>query len=1240
MTLNGLRYLSREIRFIKHISSRAWPSLLVVISGCACPGAQEFNNLDGNRVNEIKAMLQKMDDKELDKFIQDINMAKNILPKQIILKFKSGTAESKVQETLKTLNASKTYEFKSSSALLINVPTAVTRQDVFAIITALNEVKAVDYAVPNAILKIKALPNDPEFPKQDGLRNTGQTGGVAGADIGVEKAWDITKGSRGVRVAVTDTGADYLHPDLASNIWKNPGELGIDSQGREKSQNGLDDDNNGYLDDFQGWDFVNNDNDPMDDHGHGTHVSGTIGAVGNNGIGISGISWQVGIVPLKFIGADGSGDEAAAIKAIDYAASMNIPIINASWGGFGYNQALKDAIDAAGKKGVLFVSAAGNWGYDNDVIHNSPSNYDLPNIIAVAATDKFDQKSSFSNYGAQKVHIAAPGSNILSLGLSDFGRDAPLLALDGTSMATPHVAGAAALIKAAFPQATVAEIKNRLLYGADALKTLLEPNLPQDFYRPDRWPIDNPLVQGGRRLNIFRSLENDATPPGSVSNLKIDFSGVSGVEVIFNAAGDDGASGQAAAYVAVVSNEPVTDVGDWNGRKTFDLTHVNTAIPGRTRAEVRGLELGQKGYITIRAIDNVGNMGPLSSSLAFETSKATVQVLSSGDTYDGINSKDLFGYTQPWLQEEISGRGKVWTDSPGGPRIWADNYMEFTQPFVAPHPDVIFQFDTKLDCDPFYDRAFIDFRLNEATDPLSSYTVWNPDKNAYDWFQSPLWRQVAIYTAPKCEWKTVSFPLRNKLKTGDKIRFRFWFRTYGIINKDRDGMLLDDIKLLYPATPEKPINFIASRKDDQSPYTLTWKDLSSGETRFELAKVSSSAEPVLFAETGANVAMLEPGLMTVDQNLRVRACNGPICSEYSDPIQVALPPPTITSVSPSSGQVAGGNTLSITGSGFLSDSIVRIEGDECIKITPPSSTSITCKSPAKNAGVYSVGVTNPDGQKAILSKVFTVLPPPVISSISPTGGPLAGGNTLTINGNNFVAGALARIQGINCPNTRLLSSNQMTCQPAARTAGVYNVAVINPDQQRGGLSAAYTYRAAPTVSSVSPTKLRIKGGDLLTVNGTGILSGAKIMIGQSTCTNVVVASATSATCTSSALAAGSNFVIVTNTDGQSSSAGSPSTIAALSPSWVATNGGSCSSVCSGVGLMSRLSPEGSYCVSGEHIPASAAGKIPFRYGCWPFKDCRAQGTRSGIQVGQYCYGANQKRDKSKPDITVGCYCDL
>lgn len=1215
-------------------------SLFLIISACACPGGQEYNDLDGNRVNELKSMLMKMDEKELDKFVRELNLAKAIVPKQIILRFKDGTSASKVQDTLKTLNASKTYEFKSSKALLINVPNAITRQDVFAIVTALNEVKSIDYAVPNGVLKVGALPNDPEFPRQDGLRNTGQTGGVAGADIRAEKAWDITKGSRGVRVAITDTGADYLHPDLAANIWQNPGEVGIDSQGRDKSKNGVDDDNNGYVDDFHGWDFVNNDNDPMDDHGHGTHVAGTIGAVSNNGIGITGLNWQVGIVPLKFLSADGGGDEASAIKAIEYAATMGIPIVNASWGGFGYNQALKDAIEAAGKKGVLFVTAAGNNGYDNDTINTFPANFDLDNLISVAAIDRNDQKASFSNFGSTKVHIAAPGVNSLSLGISDNGRDAPLVVMDGTSMAAPYVAGAAALVKSAFPQAGLGEIKKRLLYGADALTKLLQPNFSQDMFRPDQWPVDSPLVKGGRRLNLLRSLETDTMTPGVVSNLQISFSGVSRVEVTFNEAGDDGTEGKASAYVAVISSEPIKDLANWDGRKLIELSHVNTQTPGLVRAEVGGLEIGQQGYITIRAVDNVGNMGPLSSSLPFEVSKPAVHVISDGESYDGINSKDLFRYTQPWLQEEISGRGKVWTDSPGGPRTYTDNYMEFTQNFDVPHPDVILQLDTKLDCDPFYERAHIDFRVNEATDPTSSYSVWNPETQSHEWHQSPLWRQLVVYSAPKCEWKTIAFPLRNKLKLGDKIRFRFWFKMFGVQNADRDGWLLDDIKLLYPATPDKPIAFVATRPDASTPYTISWKDMSSGETRFELVRFTGESQPVLFAETKTNVSVFEPGLSTVDQTLRVRACNGPLCSEYSDPIQIKLQPPTITSITPQAGPLAGGNTLGVFGTGFVNGARIRVMGEDCPESIVLSETSMQCKLPARSAGIYSVAVVNPDGQRAILQEAYTYQPAPTITSISPTGGPLSGGNTLTINGSHFMAGTIVRIQGADCANSNLISSSQITCSPSARAAGSYNVAVINPDQQRAVLQGAYTYRPAPAVSTVSPQKLKVKGGETFTLKGSGFFTGLKVSIGQTQCLAVSVTSSTSASCTTPNLPAGKYPVSVANSDGQVSMSANTLSVTVVSPKWVANNGGSCPSVCSGVGLVARLSPEGSVCASGEHIPLSAVGKISFRYGCSPFKDCRAQGTKNGIQVAQHCYGVNQRRDKSRTDITVGCYCDL
>jgi subtilisin family serine protease len=272
----------------------------------------------------------------------------------------------------------------------------------------------VEAVSPNYIRKIKATtPNDPSFSELWGLHNTGQpvnsTAGTADADIDAPEAWDTQTGSSTVVVADIDTGVDYTHVDLAANMWVNPFD----------TRDGSDNDSNGYIDDIYGIDVVNNDSDPLDNHGHGTHTSGTIGAVGNNGIGISGVNWQVKIMALKFLSALGSGSDDGAIECIEYVIAMaqkgvNVVAINASWGGGGFNQLLKDAIEDAGNEGILFCAAAGNDGVDNDSSPHYPSSYDLPNIIAVAATDQNDDRSSFSCYGLRSVDLAAPGSNIYS----------------------------------------------------------------------------------------------------------------------------------------------------------------------------------------------------------------------------------------------------------------------------------------------------------------------------------------------------------------------------------------------------------------------------------------------------------------------------------------------------------------------------------------------------------------------------------------------------------------------------------------------------------------------------------------------------------------------------------------------------------------------------------------------------------------------------------------------------------
>jgi subtilisin family serine protease/subtilisin-like proprotein convertase family protein len=300
--------------------------------------------------------------------------------------------------------------------------------------------------------------NDPTLGSLWALNNTAQTGGTVDADIDAFEAWSTTTGSSSTLVAVIDTGIDYTHPDLAANIWVNAGEI---------VGNGIDDDGNGYVDDIHGYDFVNNDGDPMDDNGHGTHVAGTIGAVGNNGIGVAGVNWNVQIMGLKFLGADGSGYVSDAVRALDYAVDNGASVTNNSWGGGGYSQSLFDAIDRARSVGQIFVAAAGNAASNNDSTAAYPANYNLDNVISVAATDHNDNLASFSNYGASTVDLAAPGVSILS---TTPGNN--YATYSGTSMATPHVTGVIALLQSQHPEWSSTQIIDQILATVDPVASL------------------------------------------------------------------------------------------------------------------------------------------------------------------------------------------------------------------------------------------------------------------------------------------------------------------------------------------------------------------------------------------------------------------------------------------------------------------------------------------------------------------------------------------------------------------------------------------------------------------------------------------------------------------------------------------------------------------------------------------------------------------------------------------------
>ncbi|HEB94375.1 MAG TPA: hypothetical protein ENI94_13140, partial [Gammaproteobacteria bacterium] len=336
-------------------------------------------------------------------------------------------------------------------------------QQALATLSARPDIEFVEY---NYEVRALLTPNDPHFDSLWGLHNTQQSGGLFDADIDAPEAWDNNTGDANIIIAVIDTGVDYGHEDLAGNMWTNSGEI---------AGNLIDDDGNGYIDDVHGYDFTNTDADPFDDHGHGTHVSGTIAGVGNNGIGVAGVSWNAQIMAVKFLGAGGGGNISDAINSVIYAVNNGAKILNNSWGGGGFSQAMLDAIDAANNAGVLFVAAAGNNGRNNDTSSFYPANYAAPNVISVAATDHNDQRATFSNYGANTVHLGAPGVNTLSTvptGNCSMCTSGGYRNASGTSMAAPHVSGAAALILDQVPTLSINDLKSRLMDSTDQIPAL------------------------------------------------------------------------------------------------------------------------------------------------------------------------------------------------------------------------------------------------------------------------------------------------------------------------------------------------------------------------------------------------------------------------------------------------------------------------------------------------------------------------------------------------------------------------------------------------------------------------------------------------------------------------------------------------------------------------------------------------------------------------------------------------
>jgi subtilisin family serine protease len=496
---------------------------------------------------------------------------------QLIIKFVAKVDESKRGEFRSNSNLVTLKNFPLIGAELVQI-SGMTVKDA---IDLLKKDPHIQYVEPNYIWQADIIPNDPYFNLLWGMHNTGQTGGKVDADIDAVEAWNISTGDS-VIIGVIDTGVDTAHVDLLSNIWTNPGEI---------PNNGIDDDGNGYVDDIHGWDFVNWDNGPIDDNGHGTHCSGTIAAVGNNSIGVVGVCWSAKIMALKFLDSGGYGSTANAILALEYATKMGANLTSNSWGGGSFSQALKNAIDSSGAHGMLFVAAAGNDQENNDIYPHYPCSYDLDNIISVAATDHNDNLAYFSNWGLVSVDLGAPGVDIYSsLPGNSYGYGS------GTSMACPHVSGACALVWSEYPGLTHLQVKNRILNFADPMPSLA-----------------GKCVSGGR-LNAFMSLTGpESIPPSPISDLAVIKTEGSKMALSWTATGDDSTTGTAYSYDVRYSLLPIDSLN-------FDLA---TQVVGEPQPKpagspetlvVRGLNFNTTYYFAIKAFDEWNNASGVSNS--------------------------------------------------------------------------------------------------------------------------------------------------------------------------------------------------------------------------------------------------------------------------------------------------------------------------------------------------------------------------------------------------------------------------------------------------------------------------------------------------------------------------------------------------------------------------------------------------------------------------------------------------
>lgn len=584
------------------------------------------------------------------------------LPREVLVKMPTGTTPEQMRKLASDYEAQVVYEFRVPESIkeefggemvwlkMDNLRTsqaiAALEKDQRVLYAASNDVRDFHQPVDTdgEAPQTQDPPNEPPRKLPNDLHSRQYAFRNGRGAISAPEAWQVTTGTRqGPIIALLDTGVDYTHPDLAANIWTNPNEVA----------NGVDDDGNGIVDDIHGYDSVGHTGDPMDRNSHGTHCAGIIGAVGNNGQGVVGTNWEAQILPIRALGRSSTG---ARVRALFYATEQGASITSNSWGYTKTNPAEADAFRASPQ---LHICASGNAGANNDKTGDFPSGLPDASIVSVASSDSSNKMSSFSNYGAHSVDLAAPGSDIYSTVPRGGYRS-----MSGTSMSTPMVAGVAGLIAAAHPEASIEQIKTRLLNSVDRSSA-----------------FEGKMTSGGR-LNAARAVEFDnvaPAQPGLVAQVKSP----DRVRLVWNATADDGAEGVAASRTRIAISE--------NGRST-NLATDFPAAPGTTESlNVAVFPSGQERVVQfgLAIEDNVGNRSPESSL------SVTVPAANTAFEDNGLTTEtwEADGFTR------VSENGiSSWTDSPDG------NYENRTKASLTSRPiDLSSLKDSKVALEVRYD---------------------------------------------------------------------------------------------------------------------------------------------------------------------------------------------------------------------------------------------------------------------------------------------------------------------------------------------------------------------------------------------------------------------------------------------------------------------------------------------------------------------------------------------------------